>query len=228
VKRKDQSPDGHVGPYALLKEIEEQRTKELGPPLQPPESLQELFDSLYAFVGGLGALAQAKEEAPSFEKRVAEFAKAALLLRPEVAVNYLQYLLMHEDEAEAVRELKRLRKVVRRDPATAPLLMPVRPAHRLKGSRGRSVVAVAIPIFCAVDYYGMKPTHVLGALHRKRASDDYKWLRKRLECGRELFESLCKVSPLPMLSRDAARKLPPDERKARALALLRGLRSEKD
>jgi len=102
-------------------------------------------------------------------------------------------LFLQADEWKAIAELRRLRKVVETSAKINLGLSPAKPRGRPKGISRISwdeVGAVTI----AHEFCAMPKAEILRVLKRNpKAPDDrapYRWLDRRLELGRKLFESV--------------------------------------
>jgi hypothetical protein len=159
---------------------------------------------------------------PGDKLREAILGRPAYQLPPDI----FSALFLEENEARAIRELRRLRRAMRTTPLLVKLycLTPLRPRGRPKGSRSAIPEDELFRIGFAVNWYGVSKADVLRFLNRATVSEEYRWLKRRLNESQAIFTEICREDPSLIGFVERLGNLSARERKGAARILLRPLR----
>ncbi len=137
-------------------------------------------------------------------------------------------LLVAQNDAEAIKLLRQLRRAVReREAARRYLgLRPMRKGGRPPGALSKKTRAQSIDVFIAVQLCGLSVTEVIRRRHKDSTwtptSADYRWVDRRLKFGRGAASRIWNGDP-EVAQFSALQSLSPANRKVFARMVLQDL-----
>ncbi len=139
-------------------------------------------------------------------------------------------LLLAPREADAIRELRRLRRDIRRHGLLTRFFPPIRPRGRPKGSSSRKASEdKRAVLYMAIEWCSLKPSEVIRIVLQDPlytpTPDDYRYLRNALKVGKSYLSRMMEAYPPLTEVKDRLAQLPIVQRKTEGKKLLQAHRT---